>query len=151
MIVIVEPFLNQQQNTTFTKFRYYMTKIPTITATVVKTCLENNFIHVRIANQNIRSLVDSGSSLCCIRKSLLCKIDTSLTIFGTSEHSHVVGVSGKLIEGKGTVTLTLKIGDQQFCQKFHVFDDIHHSLILGVNFLKNHKCKLNFATSMFES
>ena len=83
--------------------------------------------------------MDSGSSLCCITKSLLNLVDTSLCAF-----KHIIGVSGKGLIVKSTVTLLLEIGDSIISQNYHMFDNIHHKLILGVDFLKKYKCKINY-------
>ena len=99
----------------------------------------------------MKALVDSGSSLCCIKKSLLQKLCPGLTSFKHSKCSHVKGISSKLIQVDGTIRLTIKIGEQDFEHDSYIFDDIHHSLIIGIDFLQEHKCTLNFAESQFET
>ena len=106
---------------------------------------------VNIKQYCIRSLVDSGSSICCVKQSLLHKIFPTPKPLQKSEFPVVKGVSGKLIPVKGTIMLDLNIGNAKFSQKFHVFDNIHHDLIIGIDFLKKNKCSLDFSTSTLRS
>lgn len=120
--------------------------IPSIASATV---LEKNYINVKINDLDVKALVDSGSDLCCINKSLLKKF--GIMTIDNSVFKQVRGISGKTIHVKGTVNLNIMVGDSSFPQKFHVFDNIHHSLIIGHDFLKTNKCKLNYDTLQFET
>lgn len=125
--------------------------IPSIANAVVQTSLQSNFINVEINSQTVRTLVDSGSSLCCIKKSLYQQMYPEMTNIKPSKYSFVKGISGKLIEVGGSVDLKITIGGRTCSHAFHIIEDIHHSLIIGIDFLKQHKCTLNFAKSQFET
>ena len=106
--------------------------------------LQSNFIQVSILGKTINTLVDTGSSLSCIQKSLLNSLDQKFVTYGTSEFKKVKGIGGHLISITGTAILPVQIGDQIFHQKFYIFDEILHPLLLGIDFLKTNNCTLNF-------
>lgn len=125
--------------------------IPSIANASIQTSMQNNFITVTVNSKSVKTLVDSGSGLCCIKKSLLEELYPDLLTPRPSKYSHVKGISGTLIEVLGTIKLKIKIGAKVFEHDFHIFDDIHHSFIIGIDFLQRHKCTINFAKSQFET
>ena len=141
----------KKPKSSFKNFKSGKSNVPSISNVSTKTNLKSNFVEVSIANQKSKALVDTGSSLSCIHQSLLSKIDSDFQNLKPSQHTHVMGVSGHLLRVKGTVTLNLKIGENNFPQTFHVFDNIQHPLIIGIDFLTKYKCKIDFETLQFES
>ena len=113
--------------------------------------LQSNFIQVSILGKTINTLVDTGSSLSCIQKSLLNSLDQEFVTYGTSEFKKVKGIGGHLISITGTAILPVQIGDQIFHQKFYIFDEILHPLLLGIDFLKTNNCTLNFEHQTLDS
>ena len=135
---------NRSLNTKDTKNK----ELPTIFAS---TPLNNNFITASILGKTINCLVDTGSTLSCIQKSLLDTIDQDFVMYGKSNYKKVKGIGGHLIEIKGTATLPIRIGNHLFYQKFYIFDDILHPLLLGIDFLKANNCTLNFESQTIET
>lgn len=125
--------------------------VPTIANTRVQISLQSNFIDTEINNQMVRTSVDSGSGVCCIRKSLYQQLYPGKLHLQPSKFPFVKGISGTLIKVDGCTNLQITIGGRSFSHTFYVIDDIHHAFIIGIDFLKQHKCTLNFATSQFES
>ena len=113
--------------------------------------LNSNFIRVSILGKQIKCLVDTGSTLSCIQKSLLDTIDSDFIMYGKSDYKKVKGIGGHVIDIKGTATLPIKIGDHIFYQKFYIFDDILHPLLLGIDFLKANNCSLNFENQTLDT
>ena len=123
-----------------------MHDIPSISSA---TTLQKNYINVKLNDFPIKALVDSGADLCCINKSLLTKL--GLTNYEQTKTTQVRGVSGKIIQVLGTIKLNISIGESQFIQNFHIFDNIHHSLIIGHDFLHQNKCKLDYEKQEFQA
>ena len=123
----------------------------TLPVIFASTPLQGNFVNVSILGKNVNTLVDTGSSLSCIEKSLLDSLDQDFVIYGSSEYTKVKGIGGHLINISGTATLPLQIGDCLFYQKFHIFDKILHPLLLGMDFLKANKCNLNFENKSLDT
>ena len=122
-----------------------------IPAIFSSTPLQGSYINVSVLGKTINTLVDTGSNLSCIQKSLLDSLDQDFISYGTSEYEKVRGIGGHLINILGTAILPLKIGDCIFYQKFYIFDKILHPLLLGIDFLKMHKCTLNFETKSLDT
>ena len=123
-------------------------ELPTIFAS---TPLNNNFIKASILGKTINCLVDTGSSLSCVQKSLLDTIDQDFIMYGKSDYRKVKGIGGHLIDIQGTATLPVRIGNHLFYQKFYIFDEILHPLLLGIDFLKTNNCTLNFENQTIET
>ena len=68
-----------------------------------------------------------------------------------SSYNQVYGVGGEILKITGCVTLRFTISDQQFEHNFHIFNRLHHSLILGVDFLQNNKCKIDYESNALTS
>ena len=64
-------------------------------------------------------------------------------MYGKSDYRKVKGIGRPLIDIIGTATLPIQIDNRLFYQKFHIFDQILHPLLLGVDFLKANNCTLN--------
>ena len=122
--------------------------IPVIFAT---TPLQGNFIDVLILGKTINTLVDTGSSLSCIHKSLLESLDQDFITYGKSDYRKVKRIGGNLIDISGIAILPLQIGDHKFYQKFYIFDDILHPLLSGIDFLQANKCTLNFENQTIDT
>ena len=122
--------------------------LPTIFAS---TPLNNNFIKVSILGETINCLVDTGSTLSCIQKSLLDTIDQDFVMYGKSNYRKVKGIGGHFIDIKGTATIPVQIGNHLFYQKFYIFDEILHPLLLGIDFLKANNCTLNFESQTIDT
>ena len=57
-------------------------------------------------------------------------------MYGKSDLKKVKGIGGHLIDIKDIATLPIKIGKHLFYQKFYIFYEILHSLLLEIDFLK---------------
>ena len=55
----------------------------------------------------------------------------------------IVGVGGEKHKVLGQFELHLLISSAKISSKFYVLDSLHHSLILGINFLKCHDAYLD--------
>ncbi|CAG2227696.1 unnamed protein product [Mytilus edulis] len=62
----------------------------------------------------------------------------------------VIAVNGNHVKVLGKVNISVTIGNRNFRASIYVLPQLHHSLILGVDFLKQTKAKLNFETDTFE-
>ena len=54
---------------------------------------------------------------------------------------------GKPLSPLGTAMLTFYVKNQPFSEKFYIFNELSHSLILGRNFLSTHGANINFKNS----
>ena len=68
-----------------------------------------------------------------------------------STYNQVYGVGGEILNIVGCVTLTFTIANREFKQEFHIFNRLHHSIILGVDWLQNNKCKIDYSSNALTS
>lgn len=106
--------------------------------------MDSNFIELSFENYTVKSLVDTGASLSCISQFLLNKLKHLCYSIEQPEYFKVYGVGGEVLDITGCVTLEFQIAQRKFVQKFHVFKRLHHSLILGVDFLQANGCILGY-------
>ena len=131
--------------------KYKSNKNKDLPVILASTPLNNNFIQVSILGKTINTLVDTGSSLSCIKQSLLNALDQDFIVYGKTDYRKVKGIGGHVINITGTATLPIKIGDHIFYQKFYIFDEILHPLLLGIDFLTANNCTLNFENQTIDT
>ena len=105
--------------------------------------LDKNFIKVRIHKTDTRALIDTGACISCISKSMLQNTFPKLTL-NPPIHKHVAGVGGEILQVLGMVDIPVKIGDNTFNTTVHVFQKLHHHLILGRDFLEMYEANIKF-------
>ena len=105
--------------------------------------MERNFINLQVENQVEKCLIDSGAAFSCISKHLLGKLKPDADI-SKSSISSARGVCGEVHEVLGETVLQLKFGNFVIQQTFRIFQTIHAKMILGLDFLQNHKVKTDF-------
>ena len=115
------------------------------------TQMNSNLLYVSVHDVPTRCLVDTGAMISCISKSLLQRIQQTFKdgqgpVLRPVPFAHAYGVGGEVLDVQGSVILDIRIEDKILSHKFHVFDRIHHSMILGMDFLTEKKCKLDLST-----
>ena len=107
----------------------------------VKVCanitrnMVKNTVTVSVNQKKSNALSDSGASLSCIdNKSSInpCHIRSIVEVGGT--HHAVIGV----------VNIEVKFGTSGLCYPFYIIEDLHHTLILGYDFMEAHNVTLDF-------
>lgn len=112
---------------------------------IVATSLDRNTILLEINERKTRALIDSGASISCIQKSVLEKLDQNKNIeIQPSKLSRIIGVGGEQHQVFGQVTLKLNISGLKIDQNFIVLEHLHHSVILGLDFMKDYHVKIDF-------
>ena len=125
---------------------------PNVSSINFSTSIDSNIINVAIGEVKIQCLLDTGASISCVSQSLLNRIKQSQTLNVTkSTYNQVYGVEGEILNIIGCVTLTFTIADREFKQEFHIFKRLHHSIILGVDWLQNNKCKIDYSSNALTS
>lgn len=111
----------------------------------VATSLDRNTILLEVNGKKIRSLVDSGASISCIRKTTFDSISKNSSFeIQPSNIARIVGVGGERHQVLGQVKLTLKISGVNIDQNFIIIEQLHHPLILGLYFINNHNVNIDF-------
>lgn len=130
-------------------------KEPQIANINFQTDISSNIIQIKFKNFITKALVDTGASISCISHALLNKLFQSQNHkkvqLQNSKVTHARGVGGDLLKISGEVDLQLQIADKPFTQKFYVFERLHQSIILGVDFLEKNGCTICYKTKTLQS
>ena len=105
----------------------------------VISSLDINYIHVLVHKSNTKCLVDTGACISYISLNFLRSTFPHLcTKLQPSRHQHVYGVGGETHQVLGAVDIPIPIQSKSYIAKVHIFKNLHHNLILGRDFLKQH-------------
>ena len=111
----------------------------------VKVCanitrnMVKNTVTVSVNQKKTNALSDSGASLSCISKPFLEKtfLDNKSSINPCHIRS-IVEVGGTHHAVIGVVNIEVKFGTSGLCYPFYIIEDLHHTLILGYDFMEAH-------------
>ena len=104
--------------------------------------LENNLIQVNIGKQTCLGLIDSGATISCVSEHIYRRSFKNVEIMPSS-FAHIVGVCGEVHKVLGQVTLPFRIDGVVLEHTFQLFEKLHQPLILGMDFLKQNKAKID--------
>ena len=100
--------------------------------------MEQNFIKIVFNKLTTKALLDTGASISCISYPFLNSIQNHPTLQPSTIQT-VKGVGGETHKVIGMASLPFTVSNHRFCFNFYVFQHLHHHLILGNDFLTNHK------------
>ena len=92
------------------------------------------------------SLIDSGADVSCISLKLAQNVANYDHMLRLSKNGEINGVGGTPIKVIGEMKLNLNIGGVEMKQNFLVIEQLSFPLILGVDFLTNYDCQIDFST-----
>lgn len=107
--------------------------------------MSKNTILVNVLGQKTSALVDSGAAVTIISKQFFEKTAFNGSKLQTPNFPNVVGASGRRLEVLGKLDLEFTINGAQYSFCVHVVDGLHHSFILGVDFLCATNTTLTFS------
>lgn len=111
----------------------------------IAASFHRNVLLLQICEKKLPALIDSGASVSCIQKSLVDKLQESNNLnMYSSCLSQVTGVGGEKHGVIGAVKLPVKISGLIFEQEFIIIRELHHPVILGIDFMSHNKCALDF-------
>ena len=109
---------------------------------VLTTPLENNLVQVNIGKQTCSALLDSGASISCVSEHIYRRSFKNVEI-EPSSYTNIVGVCGEVHRVLGQVTLPFRLDGVVLEHTFQLFEKLHHPLILGMDFLRQNKAKID--------
>ena len=90
--------------------------------------------------------MDTGADKTLISKELFDKISEKQVIKESISAVKLQGVTGHELKVLSEVSLKTKIGRKNLQHKFHVVQDLPYPVLLGLDFLSDHKIKLDYET-----
>ena len=102
--------------------------------------LEGNFVQMNLGKHNSKALLDTGASISCISE-----LDYRLKNIEImpSSLAHIVGVCGEVHRVLGQVTVPFRLEGIDLEHTFQLFEKLHQPVILGMEFLRQHKAKID--------
>lgn len=105
--------------------------------------IRKNTIWVNIGGRKTHGLIDTGAGISCISKTFLDKTDFKNSTFQNCTLKEIIGVGGERHRILGKVDIPIAVSGFKISYHFYVLDSLHHSLILGIDFLKHHKVQID--------
>ena len=68
--------------------------------------------------------------------------------YSDAKYTHVSGVGGEKHKILGRVNLKFQIDDYEYIQSFHIFQHLHHHVIIGNDFLLQHDAVITSGKSL---
>ena len=105
--------------------------------------LHKNLMKVKVGNQAVDCLLDTGAAICAISQHLLKQVAPSAQI-KPSHLTAIVGVCGERHSVLGMVELNFSCEGQSFTHSFHVFEHLHVKMLVGIDFLQKYNVNVRF-------
>lgn len=100
-----------------------------------------NTVVVSLNQRKTNALCDTGANVSCISKSFLDRaFPADKPKFVSSIFNSIKGVGGTIHNVSGAVKLDIAFGTLVVSHTLLVVEDLHHSLIIGHDFLDSHHC-----------
>ena len=109
-----------------------------------------NRIHVSMFKQSVQALIDSGAAVSCISEEFFKHIPSQKPPLQNSSIQHIQGVSGQTLLVCGEITVPVVFNRFTIHHTFQVIRNLSRPLIIGVDFLAEHKASINWFTHTFE-
>ena len=104
---------------------------------------------VKIEGQSYKALFDSGSEVSCLRSSLVAQLQRKGAILHwdkkASDRKVCRSANGVIMKTKGVAVVRFYIDGKEFCHSFLVVDHLTQSILVGMDFMKEHEVTLDFS------
>ena len=98
------------------------------------------FVQLSICGKIIEAVCDSGASVSCLSSNVFDQIKQLQKLKLEPTQDKLVAANKLPIQTRGKVLLLLKIGPKQFEHVFHVLEHSEADCLIGLDFLKKHRC-----------
>ena len=105
--------------------------------------MQKNTAQVSINGRKTNALCDTGASISCANKAFITKVLQTEANISPSHIKTVVGVGGEQHSVSGKIDLDICFSGVTVSYSFHVIENLHHSLILGLDFMEAFKVKID--------
>ena len=104
--------------------------------------LEGNFVQINLGKHTSKALLDTGASISCLSEHVYRQSLKNIEIMPSSL-AHIVGVCGEVHRVLGQVTVPFRLDGIALEHTFQLFEKLHQPVILGMDFLRQHKAKID--------
>ena len=108
----------------------------------LSTPLEGNYVHIDFGKQTSKALIDTGAQISCMSEHIYRKSFKNYEI-RPSSLANIVGVCGEVHRILGLITVPFRLDGIVIEHSFYLFEKLHQPVILGMDFLRQHKAKID--------
>ena len=108
--------------------------------------MAKNTVSVSVNRQRTNALCDTGANVSCVSKSFYEKVSKIAKPKSLNQYISITGVGGTTHPVTGKILLDISFGSLIISHGFLVVEDLHHSLILGHDFLETNKVTIDVAS-----
>ena len=110
-----------------------------------------NKVQLCIQNVSILALIDSGASISCMSTAFYDSLPPqSRSLLQKSKVLSIQGVSGRCLQVIGQITVSVVANRLNLSHTFQVIKDLPKTVILGVDFLSDHKASINWTNNTLQ-
>lgn len=99
---------------------------------------------MNVGGQYVRALLDTGASITVMSSNFLNKTTYHSAKLIKPQHQKIKGVTDNYLKVLGMLDTNLEIDGVSFQHKVHVIQDLHHSFILGLDFLTANHAQIDY-------
>ena len=89
---------------------------------------------------------DSGADVSCVSTAMAKRLRLEIRQSELTVHNP----NGTPFSSQGTADLSLRFGDRDFNGRFHVLDELDVGILVGDDFLREHKCVMSYGAGFIE-
>ena len=108
----------------------------------LSTPLEGNYVHIDFGKQTSKALIDTGAQISCMSEHIYRKSFKNYEV-RPSSLTNIVGVCGEVHRILGLITVPFRLDGIVLEHTFHLFEKLHQPVILGMDFLRQHKARID--------
>src|SRR6267154_3160484 len=136
----------QRERSTFQRRSEGEAQVVNHTSNINKTTVQainSNKIKVKIFNDFVVALIDTGYGTSCMSSRLVEKLRVKILNLDVDQKSVLFGANGSPMRVKGKALISMKLGGLTVPYEFLVVDGLSQNLILGIDFLKSTQAVIN--------
>ena len=103
-------------------------------------------VSINVNHKRTVSLVDTGATSSAISLSFFHSLPENERTIGRESQRLCVSVNGQIVKSLFTVVLMIIFDSMVIHHEFEVIDNLINHVLLGTDFLKSHKAKLDFSS-----
>ena len=108
----------------------------------LSTPLEGNYVHIDFGKQTSKALIDTGAQISCMSEHIYRNSFKNYEV-RPSSLTNIVGVCGEVHRILGLITVPFRLDGIVLEHTFHLFEKLHQPVILGMDFLRQHKARID--------
>ena len=100
-----------------------------------------------VGGQNIKALLDTGASISVASHDFIARTCHAGQTLSPPAHPRIKGVTAIFLQVLGVLEASIEIGGAIFHQDVHVVQDLHHSFILGLDFIMSNQAIIDYESN----